>query len=57
MSENQNLSELVQNLEELQRRQQENRLAYYQPYPKQLEFHRLGLTKRERMFLAGNQLK
>jgi phage terminase large subunit-like protein len=56
VSENQNLAELVQNLEELQRRQRENRLAYYEPYPKQMEFHALGATKRERMFLAGNQL-
>src|SRR5579862_5361293 len=56
MSESQNLSELVQSLEELHRRQRENRLAYYEPYPKQREFHALGATKRERMFLAGNQL-
>lgn len=56
MSESKNLSELVQSLEELDRRQRENRLEYYKPYPKQMDFHALGLTKRERMFLAGNQL-
>ena len=28
----------------------------YSPYPKQAEFHKLGLTKRERVLLAGNQL-
>jgi hypothetical protein len=56
MNESQNLQELVQHLEEIKRRQTENRLNYYQPYPKQLEFHALGATKRERLFLAGNQL-
>jgi len=42
-------------LEELARRRRENRLEYYAPYPKQAAFHALGATKRERMFLAGNQ--
>ena len=56
MSESQNLSELVQSLEELHRRQRENRLAYYTPYPKQKEFHALGATKRERLLFAGNQV-
>ncbi len=28
----------------------------YRPYPKQREFHALGATKRERSFMAGNQL-
>jgi phage terminase large subunit-like protein len=50
------LQELAHHLEELDRRQRENKLAYYQPYPKQLAFHHLGVTKRERLFLAGNQL-
>lgn len=31
------------------------RLLDYRPYPKQLEFHRLGKTKRERLIRAGNQ--
>ena len=52
----QKLAELAQHLEELKRRQDENRLAYYAAYPKQLQFHELGSTKRERLFLAGNQL-
>jgi len=50
------LAELAQHLEELKRRQEENRLDYYGPYPKQLEFHEMGASKRERMFMAGNQL-
>ena len=38
------------------RRRNTNRLAFYRPYAKQMEFHALGATKRERLFLAGNQL-
>jgi phage terminase large subunit-like protein len=34
----------------------ENRLAYYQPYAKQRDFHSAGATHRERLLLAGNQL-
>src|SRR5882672_1385101 len=33
-----------------------NKLAFYVPYPKQRQFHDLGLTKRERYFRAGNRL-
>jgi phage terminase large subunit-like protein len=40
----------------MQRRQRTNRLRYYRPYPKQREFHALGKTVRERLFMAGNQL-
>lgn len=43
-------------LEELARLEAENRLALYEAYPKQAEFHRLGALHRERLFLAGNQL-
>lgn len=32
------------------------RLFFYRPYGKQAEFHQAGLTYRERLFLAGNQL-
>src|SRR5262249_42575533 len=38
------------------RRSTENRLAYYQPYPKQLEFHAAGTKSRERLLMAGNQI-
>src|SRR5579884_2127165 len=41
---------------ELERRRSINRLATYRPYEKQREFHDAGLTHRERLFMAGNQL-
>src|ERR1700752_551784 len=33
----------------------ERRCEFYQPYPKQREFHAAGLHYRERWFRAGNQ--
>jgi phage terminase large subunit-like protein len=36
------------------RRLTENKLAYYKPYPKQIEFH--ASLARERLLMAGNQL-
>ena len=41
---------------EKQRRLTEDRLRYYQPYPKQAEFHAAGATHRERLLMAGNQI-
>src|SRR6516225_4078589 len=41
---------------EKQRRLTEDRLKYYEPYPKQLEFHAAGAAHRERLLMAGNQL-
>lgn len=41
-------------LAELQRRLATNKLPRYAPYTKQIEFHHAG--KRERLFMAGNQL-
>jgi phage terminase large subunit-like protein len=41
---------------ERQRRSIEDRLKYYRPYPKQLEFHAAGASHRERLLMAGNQL-
>jgi phage terminase large subunit-like protein len=41
---------------EANRRKSRNRLTSYAPYPKQIEFHAAGRTKRERLLLAGNQL-
>ena len=38
------------------RRQTENRLNYYKPYAKQLDFHAAGASHRERLLMAGNQL-
>jgi len=43
-------------LKELRRRELTNRLKHYRPYAKQREFHLNGLTHRERLFMAGNQL-
>lgn len=37
-------------------RQRTNRLKAYGPYVKQREFHLMGASKRERLFMAGNQL-
>lgn len=48
--------ELIQLLEEKERRQRENMLANYQPYPKQKEFHEAGAKYTERCLMAGNQL-
>jgi phage terminase large subunit-like protein len=50
------LHELNATLSELQRRKSENALQYYEPYPKQQEFHTQGEARRERLFAAGNQL-
>jgi phage terminase large subunit-like protein len=48
--------ELVALLEEKRRRKEGNRLRDYRPYAKQAEFHARGLTDRERLLMAGNQL-
>src|SRR5262245_39234449 len=48
---------LLKTLEsERERRRTQNRLNYYRPYKKQLEFHQAGATYRERLLMAGNQL-
>lgn len=41
---------------ELERRRSRDRLARYQPYAKQRDFHDAGAEHRERLFIAGNQL-
>ena len=42
---------------ELSKRERSNRLAYYRPYRKQIEFHNSGaLPIYQRLFMAGNQL-
>lgn len=38
------------------RRESQNRLAAYRPYTKQATFHAAGATKRERLFMAANQV-
>jgi phage terminase large subunit-like protein len=49
---------LLQVLEQKERHLRENRLLYYKPYKKQMEFHSAGsiLGVRERLLAAGNQL-
>lgn len=42
-------------IKELTRRKKFGRIGFYMPYPKQQQFHDLGLTKRERLLMAGNQ--
>lgn len=37
------------------KRRREYRLAFFKPYPKQQQFLDLGLAKRERLLMAGNQ--
>ena len=46
------LRELDNQLAEIQR----NRLRFYDPYPKQRDFHRVGEDHTFRLFMAGNQL-
>jgi phage terminase large subunit-like protein len=42
-------------LERREYRTKYNKLGFYEPYPRQREFHDLGLTRRERLLMAGNQ--
>lgn len=46
---------MLQLLEERERRRINNKLAEYQPYPKQIDFHNAGKVYDERLFMAGNQ--
>jgi len=55
LSRNQKI-ELTQLLEEKEKRERENMLANYSPYPKQKEFHKAGTEYTERCLMAGNQL-
>lgn len=51
------LSDVLVSLKaELSWRELRNRLKRYKPYPKQRTFHAAGLTHRERLLRAGNQL-
>lgn len=49
------LRELLLLAERLKYVTETNRLEDYRPYPKQREFHDLGATVRERLFMASNQ--
>ncbi len=48
--------ELLQLLEEKERREKRAGIKKYKPYAKQIEFHERGKAFRERLFMAGNQL-
>ncbi len=50
------MAEWVATLEEIEHRRLRRRLDRYRPYPKQADFHRAGVTHRERLLRAGNQL-
>lgn len=41
---------------EQKRRRDNNKLKFYAPYKKQIEFHNSGSVHNERLFMAGNQL-
>jgi phage terminase large subunit-like protein len=43
-------------LQEINKRQEQDKLSRYKPYEKQKLFHSKGTTHRERLFRAGNQL-
>lgn len=49
------LRELVETLEVAAQRRRYRRMDFYEPYPKQQDFLDLGLTKSERLLMAGNQ--
>lgn len=55
MADRAELLKLEKTLREVDRRKREEVLSFYSPYPKQQQFHDLGLTKRERLLMAGNQ--
>lgn len=48
--------ELRKVLLEIERRRKYRVIDFFEPYAKQQEFFALGATKRERLFMAGNQL-
>ena len=47
---------MVRLLEEKERRRLTNKLRFYNPYAKQIDFHDAGHDYSERLFMAGNQL-
>ena len=51
-----NLHQNLKALEALSYRKNFWKIEFFKPYPKQQAFFSLGATKRERLFMAGNQL-
>ena len=50
------LQGFLQTLQALNKHNEQNRLEFYQPYPKQEDFHNMGTFKNERLLSAGNRL-
>lgn len=50
------LTAILETLEAAAALRDNRRADFFEPYPKQLDFFALGLTKRERLLMAGNQL-
>jgi phage terminase large subunit-like protein len=55
MAANQALVDLLETLEASHARRNFRKFEFWNPYPKQMEFIRLGATARERLLMAGNQ--
>lgn len=50
------MAEIEAQLLEVSKRMTENKLLYYKPYPKQLEFHAAGKDFTERLLMAANRV-
>lgn len=50
------IDDILDTLEEAVKRKATRKIDFFEPYPKQQEFFTLGLIKRERLLIAGNQL-
>lgn len=50
------LKEILATLEAAALRKKFRKLDFFEPYPKQTEFFDMGIAKRERLLIAGNQL-
>lgn len=50
------LKQTLDALRAAENRKKFRRIDFFEPYPKQQQFFDLGLTKRERLLMAGNQL-
>lgn len=55
-SKSQKRLEFLEAVTEIQRRRRENKLRYYDPFPKQQEFHKAGRIHSDRLFMAANQI-
>lgn len=50
------LQQLLEDMEEIAKRMKYRAKDFFEPYPKQARFFKMGATKRERLLSAGNQL-